>query len=122
MADEEDLEIYLYSSCTSCRNAEKVMTSGGRMFTRRDFFKDRFSREELEALFARTGVTPAEMLSTRSRAYKSLGLEGQDLTDDEILALMVREPTLLRRPLIVAKNETIIGFDRDRISKLAGGA
>ena len=33
------MEIYLYTSCTSCRNAEHVLRASGMPYQRRDFFK-----------------------------------------------------------------------------------
>ena len=66
----------------------------------------------------RAGLTPTEVLSTRSRAYKSLGLAERSLSDDELLDLMVAEPTLLRRPLIISDAGAAIGFDRKRLQAL----
>lgn len=38
--------------------------------------------------------------------------------DDELLELMTQEPTLLRRPLIVAGGQAILGFDRNALEAL----
>ncbi len=59
------------------------------------------------------------MLSTRSRAYRELGLAERELSDQELLDLMAREPTLLRRPLIVSERGVVVGFDRRRLEELA---
>jgi arsenate reductase-like glutaredoxin family protein len=85
---------------------------------RRDFFRERFSRDELEELLTRIGASPADVLSTRSKAYKTLGLAGRDVADRDLLDLMVAEPTLLRRPLIVSGSTWVAGFDRQRIAAL----
>ncbi len=72
-------------------------------FARRDYFKDRFTVDELRELLAGLGLRPREVLSRRSRAYKELiGDREAGLTDGEVLDLMVAEPTLLRRPLVAA--------------------
>ena len=65
------------------------------------------------------GLTPREVLSKRARPYKDL-VEGRDLSDDELLELMVREPTLLRRPLAVKDGRATVGFDREGLAGLAG--
>lgn len=95
-----------------------MLEEQGVAFQRRDYFRDRFTREELAALLARAGLTPHEALSTRSRPYKSLGLAERDPTDDELLDLMVAEPALLKRPLIIAGDQTVLGFNKDQINAL----
>jgi arsenate reductase-like glutaredoxin family protein len=64
------------------------------------------------------GLTPVDVLSKRSRAYKSLGLADQQLSDDELLDLMIEEPTLLRRPLIISPTGVTIGYDQKRLQAL----
>ncbi len=65
-------------------------------------------------------MKPSDVLSTRSRAYKELDLAHKDLTEAELLDLMVKEPTLLRRPLIVSAAGTAVGFNQKRMQELAG--
>ncbi len=43
----------------------------------------------------------------------------RDLSAEELLALMVQEPTLLRRPLAVRGEQAAIGFDRAGLTALA---
>jgi arsenate reductase-like glutaredoxin family protein len=66
----------------------------------------------------RAGLTPSEVLSKRSRAYKSLGLAERTLSDDELLDLMVQEPTLLRRPLIISPGGVALGFNQKQLQEL----
>lgn len=74
-------------------------------------------------LLAGLDLTPRDVLSRRSRAFKSLiGDREASLTDDELLALMVQEPTLLRRPLAARAGQAVIGFDRAGLGALAGAS
>ena len=61
-----ELEIFLYSSCTSCRKAEELLREKGIDAKRRDYFKERFTKPELIAVLDRAGVPPFDVLSTRS--------------------------------------------------------
>jgi arsenate reductase len=69
-------------------------------------------------VLARAGLTPHDALSKRSRAYKDLGLAGRTVSDDELLDLMIAEPTLLRRPLVIGGKGSALGFDRKRLEEL----
>jgi arsenate reductase (glutaredoxin) len=88
---------------------------------RRDYFKERFTVEELRALLGEIGLTPRDALSRRSRSYKARVSDRLDsLIDDELLRLMVEDPTLLRRPLAVRDGQAVVGFDRAGLTELAG--
>lgn len=97
-----------------------MLADSGTDFAVRDYFKDRFTVAELRALLAALGLRPADVLSRRARAYRELvGGREADLTDDELLALIVREPTLLRRPLTARGDRAVVGFDRAALAALA---
>lgn len=85
---------------------------------RRDYFKERFTVEELRAVLADAGLTPRDVLSRRAKAYATL-IGDRELADEELLALMVREPTLLRRPLAVRGEGAAIGFDKGALTALS---
>lgn len=66
-------------------------------------------------------MTPHEVLSKRSRAYKELGLAERDVSEDELLDLMIEEPTLLKRPLVITAQGSSVGFNRERLTELTSG-
>lgn len=82
----------------------------------RDYAKAPLSADELREIFH--DRDPREFLSTRSPAYKAMGLAGKSLTPDDAIALMAKDPNLLKRPLVIAGKEIIAGFDRERLSQL----
>jgi arsenate reductase-like glutaredoxin family protein len=63
----------------------------------RDFFKDTFTRAEIEELLQ--GRPASEMFNFRSPSFKQLGLESSKLSDSELIDLMLKEPRLIRRPV-----------------------
>ena len=76
----------------------------------RDFFDDGFTEQELRDLLG--GVPPSEIFSWRSPSVKKLGLNRDDLTDDDLIRLMIEEPRLIRRPLIQVDGRLIVGTDK----------
>lgn len=112
------IKAFVYNSCTSCRKTDDVLRQSGVPYERREFFKDRFSREELEHLLADAGLTPQDVLSRRSRIFKERNLGEATLTDDEMLDLMVEEPTLLRRPLVIGGDTVIVGHNEPALREM----
>jgi arsenate reductase len=76
------------------------------------------SREELAVILARAGLKAHDVLSTRSRPYKEMGLRDRDVSDDELLDLMVEHPALIRRPLVVGDRRSVVGFNRSGLTEL----
>jgi arsenate reductase (glutaredoxin) len=87
---------------------------------RRDFFRDRFSPDELRQLLHGASVSPRDVLSTRSKAYRARAEAIDSLTDEALIEAMVDEPTLLRRPLVLRGGELIIGMNNTSLARLAG--
>jgi arsenate reductase-like glutaredoxin family protein len=73
----------------------------------RDFFQRRFTREELDNLL---GDRVAEAFSLKSPSVKALGLEGKQLSRDAMLDWMVREPRLIRRPILIVDGRMLFGY------------
>lgn len=90
----------------------------GAAFEKREFFKQKFTREELTGLFDRTGLTVDDVLSTRSTPYRQLGLADRDLGHNEIIDLMLEEPRLLKRPILVSGSNVVVGFKPNDIRGL----
>lgn len=92
-------------------------------FKERDFFKLPLTEDELRGLLG--SRKPSEIFSWRSVTARKLGLSSQQgkLAEDDLLRLMVREPGLIKRPLIVVGHELVAGFDKaakPRLSQLLG--
>jgi arsenate reductase (glutaredoxin) len=79
----------------------------------RDYAKAPLNAAELKELYA--GRDPRDFLNTRSPAFKAMGLAGKSLTSEQALALMAKEPNLIKRPIVVVGKEMIAGFDRERL-------
>ncbi len=73
----------------------------------RDYFKEPFSREELQDLANEEGL--GNLFARRSPSLKKLGLDGQDLPDSQMMDLMLQEPRLIRRPLVRIGSTLVVG-------------
>lgn len=74
----------------------------------RDFFKDGFTEAEIRELGALAGGI-GEIFARRSPSLKRMGLAGQELSDDDMVRLMLQEPRLVRRPLMRVGGRLLAG-------------
>lgn len=88
----------------------------------RRFFKEKPSPEEVRWLADRLPGGVRDLLSTRSRRYRELGLAERDLTDEELVDLLAAEPGLWRRPVVVRGDQVVVGYDAAGLEELLDGA
>lgn len=82
----------------------------------RDFFKEPFTRAEITGLLR--DKSAYEMFNFRSPAFKPLGLDREKLTDSELIDLMLKEPRLVRRPVVRIGERVYFGADRSVLEGL----
>jgi Spx/MgsR family transcriptional regulator len=83
---------------------------------RRNLAKDPPSRELLAKLIDEHGLD--SVLSTRSPAYKARGLDSTKLTKAQAIALMLEDPNLIRRPLVLAGRKVVFGYKPEEYDRL----
>lgn len=66
------------------------------------------TRELLSRLIDDYGLEA--ILSTRSPAFKARNLAGRKLSKSEAIALMLEDPNLIRRPLVLKGKKAVFGY------------
>ena len=94
-----------------------MLEAHGIDFAYRDYRSDPLTEEELRGLFANLKVSPRALLRRRDRAFRELGLSGNE-TDDTLIALMHQHPTLLERPIGIVGERAVVGRPPERLLDL----
>jgi arsenate reductase-like glutaredoxin family protein len=75
-----------------------------------------FSEEELRRLLE--GVEVTTFLNPRNRLYRERNFKQNPPDREEAIRLILQDPNLLRRPVLVVNGRRIFGFDRDEYARL----
>ena len=95
------------------------LSQAGIEYEERDFFAEPFTIEELRDTIGARPVS--DFFSWRSPSFRKMGLNRDELSDHKLLKLMVEEPRLIRRPLIMtADGDLIVGTDKKAMADLVG--
>jgi arsenate reductase-like glutaredoxin family protein len=62
----------------------------------------------------------SEMFNFRSPSFAKLGLDRDKLTDEELIELMLKEPRLVRRPVVQIDGSVYFGADAKALKVLIG--
>ncbi|HET9398373.1 MAG TPA: arsenate reductase (glutaredoxin) [Sphingomicrobium sp.] len=92
--------IYHNPMCGTSRKTLEILHNAGVDVTIIEYLKAPPSREELERLYARAGISPRDGLRAREELADQLGLTRPGVSDDEILDAMMEHPILIQRPLV----------------------
>ena len=101
--------IYHNPRCSKSRATLALIEARGIKPKIVDYLKTPPSAAELKAILRKLGLNPRDILRTGETIYAELGLKTRDLDDDAIIALMVKNPILIERPIVVAGNKAAVG-------------
>lgn len=63
-------------------------------------------------------LAPRDILRTSEHIYRELGLGKKDFSDDELIALMVKHPDLIQRPIVERGEKAVLGRPVENIRAL----
>ncbi|TQV86812.1 arsenate reductase (glutaredoxin) [Exilibacterium tricleocarpae] len=72
----------------------------------------------LRALLRKLGLTARQLLRTGEDAYKQNNLKTPGLSEDDLIAAMVKYPKLIERPIVVKGNRAVIGRPPENVLAL----
>jgi arsenate reductase (glutaredoxin) len=78
------------------------------------------SASELKDLLRRAGIKPHEIVRRNEPAYQKY-VSGKDLTDAQLIALMVKHPELIQRPIVVRGKKAVLARPVARLNELGLG-
>jgi arsenate reductase-like glutaredoxin family protein len=85
-------------------------------FTDHDFFKNPFTPNEIRALLQ--GSKPSEMFNFRSPSFKKLDLNRDQLKSEDLIELMLKEPRLIRRPVVKIGRKVYFGASAETLADI----
>jgi len=83
-----------------------------------DYYLEPIPKKKLKELLRKMGVKAAELLRKKEEIYKKLGLAEKNLSEEEILDLMVEHPDLIQRPIVEKGARAILARPAERLREI----
>ncbi|NLR97292.1 arsenate reductase (glutaredoxin) [Rhizobium sp. P38BS-XIX] len=96
-----NVTIYHNPDCGTSRNTLAMIQNAGIKPEVIEYLKTPPSREQLVKMIADAGLTVRRAIREKGTPYPELGLDNPDLTDDQLLEAMLKDPILINRPFVV---------------------
>lgn len=110
------IQVYGIKNCGSVKKAITFLKDRNLEFTLIDFKLQKPSVLELESWLKVVDINV--LLNKKGTTYKKLGLKAMDLDEKEIKEWLLKEPLLIKRPVIMYKNNVIVGFDIEKYMEI----
>ena len=109
------LTVYGINSCDTCRKARRFLTAQQIEYRFHDVRDDGLDIQMLERWASRIGWE--KLLNKKSLTWRKIPeVDRADMTRDRALAAMIDRPTLIKRPVLEAKEFIAVGFSEQRFS------
>jgi arsenate reductase (glutaredoxin) len=110
--------IYHNPRCSKSRQTLALLEERGIAPRVVDYLKTPPSAAELRAILKKLGLKPRDLIRKSEPLYAELGLKDRDLDDDALIALMVANPILIERPIVVRGAKAAIGRPPENVLEI----
>ncbi|EHJ93788.1 Spx/MgsR family RNA polymerase-binding regulatory protein [Vreelandella boliviensis] len=113
------LTLYIIDNCDTCRKARKALDEKALLYKTHDLRKEGLSAALLEHILHR--VPLVDVINKRSKTWRELSDDEKDYDANSARQLLMKHPTLLKRPLLEVDDSTIlVGYRDGDYDKLSG--
>ncbi|GMT45433.1 MAG: arsenate reductase (glutaredoxin) [bacterium] len=111
------ITIYHNPRCKKSRAGLQFLQSKIDDFKIVEYLKNPLTADEFRKLLMMLNKKPQEMIRTQEAIYKQ-NFKGKNFTDDEWVKIMIENPKLIKRPIVVRGNKAVWGDPTEEIDVL----
>ena len=112
------LTIYQKPACSKCRATISILKDSGQEFEMVNYYETPLTVEQLRGLIEKLGMNAWDLLRSDEPLVNSLKLNERKLLDEELIKIMVDNPDLIQRPIVVRGKEAVLCRPPEGVSKL----
>lgn len=112
------IEIWHNSRCSKSRNALSYLQDKNIELEIKEYLKTPLSVAELKDVLSKLNMKPSELVRNKEDIYKELNLK--DVSEEELLEAMVKNPKLIERPIIINNDKAVVARPLENIEKVLG--
>ena len=99
--------IYHNPRCRKSREALKLIEEKNKKFTVIKYLEDNFDEKSLKKVLEIISKKPSEILRKNEEIWKKQ-FSNKNLSEDQILAIMIKNPNLIKRPIVTLGKKGIV--------------
>ncbi len=118
MKESIQITVYEKPTCSKCREMSKLLKDKGLDFHRVNYYIEPLDAAKISDLLLKMQLPARAILRSSEAVYKELGLARAELSDQELIALMVKHPDLMQRPIVEKGKRAVLGRPTENVIAL----
>lgn len=110
------IQLYTSPSCLSCRKVKKYFNKYGIKFIEKNILHTQLSKEDIFKMLANSENGFEDIISVRSKVFKDSNIDIDSMKIHDLVEFIIKNPTILKRPIIVTDNDLQVGYNDDDIT------
>lgn len=103
------MEIWHNPRCSKSREAKTILEENNSSFKVFDYLKEDISIDDIKSLMKLLNIQDVrDMLRSKEDEYKEYNLDNPSLTKNEIIDIVLKNPILIERPIVIKGDKAII--------------
>lgn len=111
------MKIYHNPRCRKSREGVEYLNSKGIDFEIIYYLKNTLSKNEIKLLVSKLGISISDLIRRNEKIWKE-NFKNKELSKDQMIEIIFKEPQLMERPIIESKNKAVIGRPKENIDDL----
>lgn len=112
------MKIYHNPRCSKSRQTLQLIEAAGIAPDVVEYLKTPPTAPELDHVLTLLGMQPENLMRKKEAVYQELGLTDKTLSRDETIQIMIDNPQLIERPIVVRGDRAVIGRPPENVKKL----
>ena len=104
--------------CSKSRQALALLQERKDKFEVFMYLDEKLEKDFLKEIIQKLGMSPRDLLRTGESAYKENNLKDSNISEEEIINLMIEYPKLIERPIYVKGSKAIVGRPPENVLKI----
>ena len=115
------IKIWHNTRCGKSRDSKNLLDEKGCEYEVFEYLKNNFTSEDIKELIKMLEISDVrEMLRGKEKEYKELNIADVTKSQDEIINLVVANPKLVERPIVIKDGKAVIGRPIENVIELLG--
>jgi arsenate reductase len=110
--------VYQKPSCTKCRKTLRLLRDKDAEFDTINYYEQPLTAAQLRELLGKLRLSPRDVLRKDEPTARKLQISKRNLPDDELIKLMIENPDLIQRPIVVRGKKAVLGRPPENIETL----
>lgn len=109
------VNLYLTTSCTSCRKAKAWLEKHHIDYIERNIISDPLTVNEIKSILRLTEDGTNDIISIQSKIFQELNINVESLSLNEFYNLIMKYPQMLRWPIMQDEKRLQVGYSEEEI-------